>query len=132
MRHAVVHEPATLGARAVMALLLKLSVIAVFLTAMLTLPAFPQTLGVRTFELSSFGRFTDFAPTTGLQSGVGAGLRLGYFVNPRWEVEGGIGFTRVDRMAGSETQERLSPPTGPDLQPAPWGERAAPEWRGRV
>jgi outer membrane protein OmpA-like peptidoglycan-associated protein len=103
MRHAVVHEPPTLGARAIIALLLKFAAIAMLLTAVLAFPALSQEPGVRTFELNTFGRFTDFAPATSLQSGVGGGLRLGYFVHPRWALEGGVGFTRVDRMAGSES-----------------------------
>lgn len=104
MRHAVVHEPPTWGARTILALLLKLGAVAILLAAVLAFPALSQLSGVRTFELNTFGRFTDFAPATSLQSGVGGGLRLGYFVHPRWELEGGVGFTRVDRMAGSESR----------------------------
>jgi outer membrane protein OmpA-like peptidoglycan-associated protein len=99
MHHAIVYDPPTLGAREVIALLLKIAVLAILLTA-IAFPAFAQQLGVRTLELNTFGRYTDFAPATNLQSGVGAGLRLGYFIQPRWEVEGGVGFTRVHQMAG--------------------------------
>lgn len=103
MLHAVVHDPPTLGARAIITLLLKIAALTIFLTALFTLPAFAQQPGVRTLELNTFGRYTDFAPATHLQSGVGVGVRLGYFVHPRWELEGGVGFTRVDQMAGSGT-----------------------------
>ena len=104
MRHAVVHELPALSARAVIALLLKVGAIAIFFIGVLAFPALSQTRGMRTLELNTFGRYTDFAPATNLQSGVGGGLRLGYFVHPRWELEGGVGFTRVDRMAGTATQ----------------------------
>jgi outer membrane protein OmpA-like peptidoglycan-associated protein len=104
MHHAIVHDPPTLGVRAILGLLLRIGVVAGLLTAILAFPALSQQLGVRTFELNTFGRFTDFAPATNLQSGIGGGLRLGYFVHPRWELEGGVGFTRVDRVAGSEAR----------------------------
>lgn len=104
MHHAIVNDPPTLGARAILNLLLKIGVVAGLLTAILAFPALSQQLGLRTFELNTFGRFTDFAPATNLQSGIGGGLRLGYFVHPRWELEGGVGFTRVDRVAGSEAR----------------------------
>lgn len=104
MHHAIVHDPPTLGVRAMASLLLKIGVVAGVLTAILAFPAFSQQLGVRSFELNTFGRFTEFAPATNLQSGIGGGLRLGYFVHPRWELEGGVGFTRVDRVAGSEAR----------------------------
>ena len=101
MRHAIVHDPRSMGARSLIAFVLKASVVALFLIAVLGFAAFAQQPGVRTLELNTFGRYTDFAPSTNLQSGVGGGLRLGYFVLPRWELEGGIGFTRVDPVAGS-------------------------------
>jgi outer membrane protein OmpA-like peptidoglycan-associated protein len=104
MHHAIVHDPPTFGTRAVLAALLKLAVVAALLTAILAFPAYSQQLGVRTLELNTFGRFTEFAPATNLQSGIGGGLRLGYFVHPRWELEGGVGFTRVDRVAGAEAR----------------------------
>lgn len=104
MHHAVVHDPPTLGTRPLFALLLKVAVVAILLTAILAFPASAQQGGLRTFELNTFGRFTDFAPATNLQSGIGGGFRLGYFVHPRWELEGGIGFTRVERVAGSEAR----------------------------
>ena len=104
MRHAIVHDPPTLGARAIIYLLLKAAAVALLLVGIFASPVFPQQSGVRTLELNTFGRYTDFAPATGLQSGLGGGLRLGYFVLPRWELEAGLGFTRVDRMAGTETQ----------------------------
>jgi outer membrane protein OmpA-like peptidoglycan-associated protein len=93
-----------LGAKAVLVLLLKLAAIAMLVTALLAFPALSQLSGVRTFELNTFGRFTDFAPSTSLQSGVGGGLRLGYFVHPRWALEAGVGLTRVHPMAGSESR----------------------------
>jgi outer membrane protein OmpA-like peptidoglycan-associated protein len=102
MLHAVVHDPPTWGARAVITVTLKIAALAIFLTAIFAFPAVAQQPGIRTLELNTFGRYTDFAPATNLQSGVGAGLRLGYFVLPRWELEGGVGFTRVDQMAGTE------------------------------
>jgi outer membrane protein OmpA-like peptidoglycan-associated protein len=74
------------------------------LTAVFVFPTVAQQPGVRTLELNTFGRYTDFAPATNLQSGVGAGLRLGYFVHPRWELEGGVGYTRVDQMAGTDAR----------------------------
>src|SRR5687767_8612809 len=104
MNHAVVHDPPTLGVRAILTLLVKIATVGLLLTAILAFPAFAQQVGMRTFELNTFGRFTDFAPATNLQSGVGGGLRLGYFLHPRWEVEAGVGFTRVDRVAGSEAR----------------------------
>ena len=104
MLHAVVHDPPTWGARAVITLALKIAVLAIFLTAIFAFPAVAQQPGIRTLELNTFGRYTDFAPATNLHSGVGAGLRLGYFVLPRWELEGGVGFTRVGLMAGTETR----------------------------
>src|SRR5687768_11705912 len=104
MHHAVVHDPPTLGARAILTLLLKVATVGLLLTAILAFPVLSQQLAARTFELNTFGRFTDFAPVTNLQSGIGGGLRLGYFVHPRWELEGGVGFTRVDRVAGSEAR----------------------------
>ncbi len=104
MHHAVVHDQPTLGARAILTLLLKVASIGLLLTAILAFPVLSQQFGVRAFELNTFGRFTDFAPATNLQSGIGGGLRLGYFVHPRWELEGGVGFTRVDRVAGSEAR----------------------------
>lgn len=105
MHHAIVYDPPTLGVRAILSLFLKIGIVAGLLTAILAFPALSQQLGVRTLELNTFGRFTDFAPATNLQSGIGGGLRLGYFVHPRWELEGGVGFTRVDRVAGSESRD---------------------------
>jgi outer membrane protein OmpA-like peptidoglycan-associated protein len=104
MQHAIVHDPPTLGGRAILRALLKLAGLALLLTAILAFPAFSQQLAPRTFELNTFGRYTDFAPATGLHAGVGGGLRLGYFVHPRWELEGGVGFTRVDRMSETGAQ----------------------------
>jgi outer membrane protein OmpA-like peptidoglycan-associated protein len=105
MQHTIVHDPPTLGgARAILGALLKLAGLAILLIVILAFPAFSQQLGVRTLEFNTFGRYTDFGPATNLQSGVGGGLRLGYFVQPRWELEGGVGFTRVDRIAGRGTQ----------------------------
>ena len=108
MHHAIVNDPPTFGVRAILSLLLRIGVVAALLTAILAFPALSQQIGVRTLELNTFGRFTDFAPATNLQSGIGGGLRLGYFVHPRWELEGGVGFTRVDRVAG---------PHGPRVDP---------------
>src|SRR5688572_10832358 len=102
MRHAVVHQSPALGAKAIIGLLLKAGAVAIFLIALLAFPALSQRIATHTLELSTFGRYTDFAPATGLQSGLGGGLRLGYFAHPRWELEGGIGFTRGERMAGAE------------------------------
>jgi outer membrane protein OmpA-like peptidoglycan-associated protein len=104
MQHAVVHDPPTFGARAIIGAVLKLAGLAILLTVILAFPAFSQQLAARSLELNTFGRYTDFAPATNLQSGVGGGLRLGYFVHPRWELEGGVGFTRVDRIAGPGTK----------------------------
>jgi outer membrane protein OmpA-like peptidoglycan-associated protein len=105
MQHIIVHDPPTLGgARAILGALLKVAGLAILLIAILAFPAFSQELGVRTLELNTFGRYTDFAPATNLQSGVGGGLRLGYFVHPRWELEGGVGFTRVDRTTSAGTE----------------------------
>jgi outer membrane protein OmpA-like peptidoglycan-associated protein len=105
MQHTIVHDPPTLGgARAILGALLKLAGLAILLIVILAFPAFSQQLGVRTLEFNTFGRYTDFGPATNLQSGVGGGLRLGYFVQPRWELEGGVGFTRADRIAGRGTQ----------------------------
>lgn len=104
MNHAVVHDQPTLGVRAILTLLVKIATVGLLLTAILAFPAFAQPLGMRTLELNTFGRFTDFAPATNLESGVGGGFRLGYFLHPRWELEAGVGFTRVDRVAGSEAR----------------------------
>lgn len=105
MQHIIVHDPPTLGgARAILGTLLKLAGLAILLVAILAFPAFSQQLGVRTLEVNTFGRYTDFAPATNLQSGVGGGLRLGYFVHPRWELEGGVGFTRVERTTSAGTE----------------------------
>ncbi len=104
MQHLIVHDPPTLRVREIVGALLKLAGVAILLTAILAFPALSQQLGARTLELSTFGRYTDFAHTTNLQSGVGGGLRLGYFVHPRWELEGGVGFTRVARLTGTATE----------------------------
>lgn len=104
MNHAVVHDPPVWGKKAIIVALLKLTALAAFFVVLLAFPAFSQQIAPRTLELNTFGRYTDFAPATQLQSGVGGGLRLGYFVFPRWELEGGVGFTRVDRMAGPEAR----------------------------
>jgi outer membrane protein OmpA-like peptidoglycan-associated protein len=105
MNYDIVYDSPTLGgARAILGALLKLAGLAALLIAILAFPAFAQQLGVRTLEFNTFGRYTDFGPATNLQSGVGAGLRLGYFVHPRWELEGGFGFTRVDRIVGRGTE----------------------------
>jgi peptidoglycan-associated lipoprotein len=105
MKHVIVYEPPTLGgARAILGALLKLAGLALLLIAILVFPAFAQQLGVRTLEFNTFGRYTDFGPATNLQSGVGGGLRLGYFVHPRWELEGGFGFTRADQIIGTGTE----------------------------
>lgn len=84
-------------------MILKAGAVAIFLASILAFPAGGQHLGLRTLELNAFGRYTEFAPAVGLQSGVGGGARLGYFVLPRWQLEGGVGFARVDRMSGTET-----------------------------
>jgi len=102
MRYPLVYDPPTLGARAIITLLLKVAALAILLTAVFVFPTVAQQPGVRTLELNTFGRYTDFSPATNLHSGVGAGLRLGYFVHPRWELEGGVGYTRVDQMAGTD------------------------------
>ena len=104
MRHAVVHDPPRWGTKAIIGALLKLAAVALFLIALLAFPALSQRIAPHTFELNTFGRYTDFAFATGLQSGFGGGLRLGYFAHPRWELEGGVGFTRADRMAGAESR----------------------------
>lgn len=91
------------GAREMVALVLKLGAVAIFVAAILAFPAAAQQVGVRTLELNTFGRYTDFGPVVGLQAGVGGGVRLGYFVLPRWQLEGGVGLSRVDRMSGTET-----------------------------
>ena len=104
MQHVVVHDPPTLGARAIIGLVLKVVAFALLLTAILAFPAFSQQVGMRTLEFNTFGRYTDFGPAINLQSGVGGGLRLGYFVQPRWELEAGVGFTRVDRITGKGTE----------------------------
>jgi outer membrane protein OmpA-like peptidoglycan-associated protein len=105
MRHAIVYDPPTLGgARAILGALLKLAGIALLLIALLAFPAFSQQMAPQTWEFNTFGRYTDFGPAMNLQSGVGGGLRLGYFVHPRWELEGGLGFTRVDRIIGTGTE----------------------------
>jgi peptidoglycan-associated lipoprotein len=57
-----------------------------------------------TWELNTFGRYTNFARNTNLESGVGGGARLGYFVLPLWELEGGTGFTRVHKVIGSGSE----------------------------
>ena len=49
MQHAVVHEPPTLGTRAVIRALLKLAGLAILLTALLAFPALGQEIGVRTW-----------------------------------------------------------------------------------
>lgn len=103
MRHAFVSNPPTRGARQILALGLKAAAVGMFLAAILAFPAGAQSLGLRTLELNGFGRYTDFDPAVGLQSGIGAGFRLGYFVLPRWQLEGGIGFARLERMSGTET-----------------------------
>jgi outer membrane protein OmpA-like peptidoglycan-associated protein len=104
MHHAIMHDPPTMGARAILGALLKLAGLALLLIAILAFPSLSQELGVRTLEFNTFGRYTDFGPATNLQSGVGGGVRLGYFVHPRWELEGGVGFTRVDRIIGTGTE----------------------------
>jgi outer membrane protein OmpA-like peptidoglycan-associated protein len=104
MQHAIVHEPPTLGARAIIRSLLKLAGLAILFTALLAFPAMSQQIGGGTLELNTFGRYTDFGPAINLQSGVGGGLRLGYFVHPRWELEAGMGFTRVERIIGAGTE----------------------------
>jgi outer membrane protein OmpA-like peptidoglycan-associated protein len=104
MRHAVVHDPPTWGTKAIIAALLKLAAVAIFLIALLAFPALSQRIAPHALELNAFGRYSDFAPATGLQSGLGAGVRLGYFAHPRWELEGGIGFTRGERLAGAEAR----------------------------
>jgi outer membrane protein OmpA-like peptidoglycan-associated protein len=100
MRHAVVHDSPTWGRKAILLALLKLAGLAMLLIAILAFPALSQRITTHTLELNTFGRYTDFAPATGLQSGLGAGLRLGYFAHPRWELEGGIGVMRGSRLAG--------------------------------
>ncbi len=99
MRHAVVHDPPPWETKAIIAALLKLAALAIFLVAILAVRALSQRIATDTLELNTFGRYTAFAPATGLQGGLGGGLRLGYFAHPRWELEGGVGFTRADRMA---------------------------------
>jgi outer membrane protein OmpA-like peptidoglycan-associated protein len=103
MNCSIARDVAALSARSVIAAL-KMAGLTILLIALLAFPAFSQQPGVRTWELNTFGRYTDFAPATNLQSGVGGGLRLGYFVHPRWELEGGAGFTRADRIAGPGTE----------------------------
>lgn len=103
MRRALVGNAPRRGAWQMVGLVLKAGAVAIFLTAILAFPAVAQQLGLRTLELNAFGRYTDFAPAIGLQSGVGGGFRLGYFVLPRWQLEGGMGLARVDRMSGTET-----------------------------
>ena len=49
MHHAIVHEPPTLGARAIIQALLKLAGLAILLTALLAFPALAQEMGVRTW-----------------------------------------------------------------------------------
>lgn len=51
MQHAVVYEPPTLGARAIIRALLKLAGIAILLTALLAFPALSQQMGVRTLDV---------------------------------------------------------------------------------
>jgi hypothetical protein len=102
MKHAIVYDPPTLGgARAILGALLKLTGLALLLTALLAFPVFSQQLAPQTWEFNTFGRYTDFGRAMNLESGIGGGLRLGYFVNPRWELEGGVGITRVDRITGT-------------------------------
>lgn len=91
------------NARHIAAIILKAGAVAIFLASILASPAGGQLLGLRTLELNAFGRYTEFAPAVGLQSGVGGGVRLGYFVLPRWQLEGGVGLARVDRMSKTET-----------------------------
>jgi outer membrane protein OmpA-like peptidoglycan-associated protein len=105
MKHPIVYDPPTLGgARAIIGALLKLAGLALLLVAVLAFPSFSQQPAARTLELNTFGRYTNFAPATNLEAGLGGGFRLGYFVHPRWELEGGVGFTRVDRIAGPGTE----------------------------
>ena len=104
MRHPVVQEPALWRTSDILIALLKLSTIALFLVALLAFPALSQRIATHTVELNTFGRYTDFGLATGLQSGLGGGLRVGYFAHPRWELEGGIGLTRAERMAGAEAR----------------------------
>ena len=99
---ALVKNPPRRGARHIAAMILKAGAVAIFLASILAFPASGQQLGLRTLELNGFGRYTDFAPAMGLRSGVGGGLRLGYFVLPRWQLEGGVGFARVDRLGATE------------------------------
>lgn len=99
---ALVNNPPRRGARPIAAMILKAGAVASFLAAILAFPASGQHLGLRTLELNGFGRYTDFAPAMGLRSGVGGGLRLGYFVLPRWQLEGGVGFARLDRVGATE------------------------------
>ena len=103
MRRALVGNSPRRGAWHIVALVLKAGAVAIFLAAILAFPATAQQLGLRTLELNAFGRYSDFAPAIGLQSGVGGGFRLGYFVLPRWQLEGGMGFARADRMSETET-----------------------------
>jgi outer membrane protein OmpA-like peptidoglycan-associated protein len=49
MQHAVVHEPPTLGARAIIRALLKLAGLAILLTALLAFPALGQAVAVRSW-----------------------------------------------------------------------------------
>jgi outer membrane protein OmpA-like peptidoglycan-associated protein len=105
MKHAIVYDPPTFGgARAILGAVLKLAGLALILTALLAFPAFSQQLAPQTWEFNTFGRYTDFGRAMNLESGVGGGLRLGYFVHPRWELEGGLGITRVDRITGTGTE----------------------------
>jgi outer membrane protein OmpA-like peptidoglycan-associated protein len=105
MKPVIVYDPPTLGgAKAILGALLKLAGLAMLLIAILAFPAFSQQLPPQTWEFNTFGRYTDFGPAMNLQSGVGGGVRLGYFVHPRWELEGGVGFTRVDRITGAGSE----------------------------
>lgn len=52
MRHAIVHDPPTLGARSIVAFLLKMTVVALFLVAVLGVAAFAQQPGDRTQRLA--------------------------------------------------------------------------------
>ena len=99
---ALVTSPSRRDARHIVGIILRAGAVAIFLAAILASQARAQEPGLRTLELNAFGRYTDFAPAIGLQSGVGGGLRVGYFVLPRWQLEAGAGYARVDRVSGTE------------------------------